>query len=144
PGGITPPGPIPSSSVAIDLKCDAISAQHNDFDICFGADRTRTCQWSHGNAASGEMSVTVENSTDPRQSFTMTIPQYTGAGSYTAGFVEARMPGATETLGAQAPLEGCAACSVTASDPDAAAPFPKTLTFGIDCPLLCKSDTHQC
>ena len=118
------------------MHCTSVDPrQHPEYDIDLVADRLDVCRI----ADSGELTMILESAANAGSQLTITIPGYRGEGSYTPSLVSV-----SASQGAQSPLGACSGCTVTMSDLNPTAPYPKTLQFGLSCPNLCNADTHTC
>ncbi len=131
----------PTEHAEIQMHCSSVDPrQHPEYDLHLVADHLDGCA-VHG---SGELTLILESSASPSSQLVITIPGYHGDGTYTPTSVSVSVSDPGETHTGQSPLGGCGGCTVTMSDLNPAAPYPKTLQFSVSCPNLCNADTHTC
>ena len=138
---------------AVHLSCKGLSTvncQTTDFHFQATYDQPTDCR--HG--GDDAMHATWGSTTDTTAKLGIHFASYGGPGKYDlnsdtnyfelAASVPRGCPEAKTTAGLLAPKETCGACTVTITDPNPSAAFPKPLEFAVSCPAMCEANAWKC
>ena len=151
------PSSMPSGT-SVNLTCNAVGndkCKAQSYTFAGDYSQPSSCTWS---PASNELVFQMKGgASNPTDNLFLQIKNFHGADTYRLGTDDRVQLGATVTMAATtcstahtggepatSPKASCSGCTVTVSDPNPNAPFPKDLTAHIACPNLCNEDAYTC